>query len=302
MSSVSSPSGGASGSGSGSGAGNSSAPVNTGSSVAPSSSGPLTFAQTLPPGLRIAEGNLFTIVWNFTSVLATPTSLTMSAVNDHGNTFPVGPDESGRVPGTATSVVWDVWSYNQAHPGTQMGQGSYTLHMWDDRGPSATVQAGYMTPNSALQFAMYTPARLYSDCKWTMRRAVLPCASGKEGGARRSEAGTRGVYSPYSRLGRAAGALPVLAASSSSPPCHSSCVLPFALPLPACMLPFMPLPFDYTSSPPHFLPTSTSFTRSLAPSFLPTLSPTFSLASFDVSSHFARFTLISLRLSLGLGY
>ncbi|KAJ6493031.1 hypothetical protein C8R45DRAFT_824966 [Mycena sanguinolenta] len=136
-----------------------------------SNSGPPTFALTIPPGVasitqppqtatsfyKIAQGNLITFGWNMTGVLATPTSLTLSAVCADGNTFPVGPDPSGRVPGTATNVVWDVWSYNQANPATKLAPSLYTLHMWDDRGPSATVQAGYMTPNSALQFAMYTP-------------------------------------------------------------------------------------------------------------------------------------------------
>ncbi|KAF8211798.1 hypothetical protein K438DRAFT_1903610 [Mycena galopus ATCC 62051] len=155
-------------------------PPSGGASASVPSGGPPSFALTLPPGyasitqppqtatsfFKIAEGNLITIAWNLTSVLATPTSLTLSAVCDNGNTYPVGPDPSGHVPGTATSVVWDVYSYNQAHPGTQLAQASYTLHMWDDRGPTGTPQAGYMSPNTALSFAMYTP------------QAYTPIASG----------------------------------------------------------------------------------------------------------------------------
>jgi hypothetical protein len=38
----------------------------------------------------------------------------------------------------------------QTNPGTKLAQASYTLHMWDDR-------AGFMSPNTALSFAMYTP-------------------------------------------------------------------------------------------------------------------------------------------------
>jgi hypothetical protein len=56
---------------------------------------------------------MITIGWNLTSVLATPTSLTLSAVCDNSNTYAVGPDPDGKVPGTATEVVWDVYSYNQ---------------------------------------------------------------------------------------------------------------------------------------------------------------------------------------------
>ncbi|KAJ7805503.1 hypothetical protein B0H14DRAFT_2611274 [Mycena olivaceomarginata] len=130
-----------------------------------------SIAQTDPPGFasitqppqtatsffKIAENQMIIIAWNLTGVLATPTSLTLSAVCDNGNTYPVGPDPSGHVPGTATSVVWDIYSYNQANPGTKLAQASYTLHMWDDRGPTATARAGFMSPNTALSFAMYTP-------------------------------------------------------------------------------------------------------------------------------------------------
>ncbi|KAJ7665684.1 hypothetical protein B0H14DRAFT_3539566 [Mycena olivaceomarginata] len=85
-----------------------------------------SIAQTDPPGFasitqppqtatsffKIAENQMITIAWNLTSVLATPTSLTLSAVCDNGNT-----------------VVWDIYSYNQANPGTKLAQASYTLHM-----------------------------------------------------------------------------------------------------------------------------------------------------------------------------
>ncbi|KAJ7800258.1 hypothetical protein B0H14DRAFT_3092677 [Mycena olivaceomarginata] len=111
------------------------------SASAPSLTAPPGFASiTQPPQtatsfFKIAENQMITIAWNLTSVLATPTSLTLSAVCDNG-TYPVGPP---------------------ANPGTPLAQGSYTLHMWDDRGPTATARAGYMSPNTALSFAMYTP-------------------------------------------------------------------------------------------------------------------------------------------------
>ncbi|KAJ7186683.1 hypothetical protein C8R46DRAFT_935723 [Mycena filopes] len=164
-----------------SGSGASAAPSGSGSGSAPPPSGPsspaaspsnaISIAQTLPAGgvtitqpaqtatsfFKIAENQLITIAWNFTSVLAQPTSLTLSAVGANGNTYAVGPDAAGHLPGTATSVVWDVYSYQQAHPNTPLAPGSYTLHMWDDRGPTATERAGYMSPNTALAFALYTP-------------------------------------------------------------------------------------------------------------------------------------------------
>ncbi|KAJ7753686.1 hypothetical protein B0H14DRAFT_3096738 [Mycena olivaceomarginata] len=101
----------------------------------PASNAP-SIAQTAPPGFasitqppqtatgffKSAENQMIAIAWNLTSVLATPTSLALSAVCDNGNTYPVGPP--------------DIYSYNQANPGTKLAQASYTLHMWDDRGPT----------------------------------------------------------------------------------------------------------------------------------------------------------------------
>ncbi|KAJ7697277.1 hypothetical protein B0H14DRAFT_3120115 [Mycena olivaceomarginata] len=130
----------------------------SGASGAPSSasgaSGASGRIQRTPPGFgsitqppqmatsffKIAENQMITIVWNLISVLATPTSLTLSAVCDNRNTYPVGPP---------------------ANLETKLAQVSYTLHMWDDR------CAGFMSPNTALSFAMYTPQAytpLFSGC------------------------------------------------------------------------------------------------------------------------------------------
>jgi hypothetical protein len=91
-----------------------------------------------------------------TSVIATPTHLTVSAICDNGNTYPVGPTD-GIIPGTATQVVWDLYAYQQANPNKPLAQATYTLTMWDDRGPTAPVRPGYLQQNSALRFALYTP-------------------------------------------------------------------------------------------------------------------------------------------------
>lgn len=112
--------------------------------------------QTATSYFKIASGELITFGWNFTSVLATPTHLTVSAVCDNGNTYPVGPTD-GIIPGTATEVVWDVWQYQLDNPATPLAQASYTLNIWDDRGPNAPIKPGFMEENSALRFAMYTP-------------------------------------------------------------------------------------------------------------------------------------------------
>lgn len=136
-----------------------------------SGSGSLTIPQTAPAGgltitqppqtatsyYKIKQGVTVTFGWNFTSLLSTPTHLTVSAFCDNGNTYPVGPTD-GIIAGDASSVEWDLWSYNQANPGTPLAQATYTLHIWDDRGPGAPLAPGLFHENNALRFAMYNPA------------------------------------------------------------------------------------------------------------------------------------------------
>ncbi|KAI5888763.1 uncharacterized protein SCHCODRAFT_02680536 [Schizophyllum commune H4-8] len=102
---------------------------------------------------KIAENQMITFGWNMTSVIATPTSITVSAICENGNTYPVG-----IVDGDATELVWDIYSYQQHNPNSPLVPASYTLSLWDDRGPDAGQKAGYMKPNGELVFAMYTPA------------------------------------------------------------------------------------------------------------------------------------------------
>lgn len=142
----------------------------SGGSQSQSASGSLTIPQTAPAGgltitqppqtatsyFKIKQGVTATFGWNFTSLLSTPTHLTVSAFCDNGNTYPVGPTD-GIIPGDASSVEWDLWSYNQANPGTPLAQTTYTLHIWDDRGPGAPLAPGLFHENNALRFAMYYP-------------------------------------------------------------------------------------------------------------------------------------------------
>ncbi|KIY47314.1 hypothetical protein FISHEDRAFT_66136 [Fistulina hepatica ATCC 64428] len=123
--------------------------------------------QTATSYFKLAENQLVTFGWNFTDVIVTPTSLTVSAVCENGYTYAVGPND-GIIEGTATQVVWDIYSYQKAHPSIPLVPATYTLTIWDDRGPGATRAAGYMSPNDALTFAIYTP------------QAYTPLASGWE--------------------------------------------------------------------------------------------------------------------------
>ncbi|KAF8623936.1 hypothetical protein AX15_006102 [Amanita polypyramis BW_CC] len=112
--------------------------------------------ETATSYFKLAPSYLVTFAWNFTDVIVTPTHLTVSAAADNGNTYPVGPT-NGIIPGTATSVVWDIYSYQQANPATPLAQATYTLMIWDDRGPNSPRVPGFMVPNDNLRFAIYTP-------------------------------------------------------------------------------------------------------------------------------------------------
>ena len=101
--------------GGGGGGGNQQAQSSSSSIPATAPAGGLTITQppqTATSFYKIAPSQPITFAWNFTYLLATPTSLTISAVGDNGNTYPVGPT-NGIIPGTSTSVVWDPYSYNQ---------------------------------------------------------------------------------------------------------------------------------------------------------------------------------------------
>jgi hypothetical protein len=120
-----------------------------------------TISMTMPPQTvtsyyKIAPNQVITFGWNFSDVLVTPTHLTVSAGCDNQNTYPVGPTD-GVIPGTATTVTWDVYSYQTAHPNTPLAPGTCTLSIWDDRGPNPTRAPGYLQPAEDLQFALYTP-------------------------------------------------------------------------------------------------------------------------------------------------
>jgi len=130
----------------------------------------LTIPQTAPAGLltitqppettiaffKIAPSQSITFAWNFSFVLSTPSSLTVSAICENGNTYPVGPTD-GKIPGTATSIVWDAYAWQQSHANSPLAQATYTLEIFDERGPGSSRSPGLLQPNNALKFALYTP-------------------------------------------------------------------------------------------------------------------------------------------------
>ncbi|KAH9174783.1 hypothetical protein EDB89DRAFT_2067347 [Lactarius sanguifluus] len=151
----------------------------TGATNTNSTSSQLNIPQSAPAGLltitqppqttiaffKIAQSQPITFAWNFSYVLSTPSQLTVSAICENGNTYPVGPTD-GVIAGTATSVVWDAYAWQQSHPNSPLAQATYTLEIFDNRGPGAARAPGLLSPNNALQFALYTP------------QAYTPIASG----------------------------------------------------------------------------------------------------------------------------
>ncbi|KAI0064991.1 hypothetical protein BV25DRAFT_1914137 [Artomyces pyxidatus] len=112
--------------------------------------------QTTIAFFKIAPSQPITFAWNFSDVLSTPQALTVSAVCDNGITYPVGPTD-GVIPGTATSVVWDAYAWQQSNPNSPLAVATYTLEIYDQRGPGAARAPGLLQANSALRFALYTP-------------------------------------------------------------------------------------------------------------------------------------------------
>jgi hypothetical protein len=122
--------------------------------------------QTTIAFFKIAPSQPITFAWNYSYVLSTPASLTVSAICQNGVTYPVGPT-NGIIPGTATSVVWDAYSWDVNNPNNPLAQATYTLEIFDDRGPGSARAPGLLQPNNALRFALYTP------------QSYTPIASGK---------------------------------------------------------------------------------------------------------------------------
>ncbi|KAI0252905.1 hypothetical protein BJV78DRAFT_1123730 [Lactifluus subvellereus] len=112
--------------------------------------------QTTIAFFKIAPSQPITFAWNFSYVLSTPASLTVSAICENGVTYPVGPT-NGIIPGAATSVVWDAYAWQQNNPNSPLAQATYTLEIFDNRGPGSSRAPGLLQPNNALRFALYTP-------------------------------------------------------------------------------------------------------------------------------------------------
>jgi len=121
--------------------------------------------QTTIAFFKLAQSQPITFQWTVTDLISTPAHLTVSAICENGITYPVGPT-NGIIDGTATSVVWDAWAFQESNPNSPLAQATYTLEISDERGFGAARAPGKLQANSALRFALYTP------------QAYTPIASG----------------------------------------------------------------------------------------------------------------------------
>lgn len=105
---------------------------------------------------KIAQGEYVTFGWNYSYLAVNPTSITVQAACENGNTYPVGPTD-GVIAGDSSSVVWYPYGWQINNPNLPLAQASYTLLIFGQGGPSAAPTPGYLEPNSQLRFALYTP-------------------------------------------------------------------------------------------------------------------------------------------------
>lgn len=88
----------------------------------------------------------------FLFIQAQPTALTVAASASGGNLYTIA-----TLPGTATNIVWSPFDVQET-AGIPLAVATYTLSIWDERGPKATPDRGRMSPYTGLSFALYRPA------------------------------------------------------------------------------------------------------------------------------------------------
>lgn len=107
---------------------------------------------------KIAQDNFITFGWNFTDVIASPTSLTLQAYcSQNGFTYPVGPTQG--IAGDSQEIAWNPYEYEQGQDATPLAEASYTLRVFDERGYDAAATPGYMRPYAGTVFALYRPQK-----------------------------------------------------------------------------------------------------------------------------------------------
>ncbi|KAG0150202.1 hypothetical protein CROQUDRAFT_652618 [Cronartium quercuum f. sp. fusiforme G11] len=112
---------------------------------------------------KIADNNPLTFGWNYTNVLSFGKSITLAAFCSLNKiTYTIA-----TLPATATALTWDPYDLQQTPGYPAFAVATYTMMIYDERGPTAPPVAGLMSPNSALKFAMYKPQPYTPLASWT---------------------------------------------------------------------------------------------------------------------------------------
>lgn len=102
----------------------------------------------MSPLYRIDPNENVTFVWKFESVSVHPVSLTLAAVGPNSVTYTISVMAGG-----ATSAVWHISDVPADQP---LMNGYYEIQLYDQRGISAPVQPGWLSPQTTLSIAFYS--------------------------------------------------------------------------------------------------------------------------------------------------
>ncbi|KAI8989519.1 hypothetical protein BDB01DRAFT_718628 [Pilobolus umbonatus] len=108
-----------------------------------------TSSKSVAPLYRIDNRENITFVWEFTNMRVRPEMLTLAAVGPNKITYTIA-----TLAGVATSAVWQVKDVPSASP---LMMGFYQIQLYDQRGPDAPYQPGWLSPVSRLNIAFYQP-------------------------------------------------------------------------------------------------------------------------------------------------
>jgi hypothetical protein len=107
-----------------------------------------TISKSVSPLYKIDAKENVTFVWSFTDLLVKPQNLTLAAVGPNKVTYTITAME-----GAATSAVWHISDVPAASP---LMMGDYQVQLYDQRGPTAAAQPGWLSPVTRLTIAFYS--------------------------------------------------------------------------------------------------------------------------------------------------
>ncbi|CAO3627699.1 unnamed protein product [Mucor hiemalis] len=107
-----------------------------------------TASKSVSPLYRIDPRENVTFVWSFTNLLVRPSNLTLAAVGPNSVTYTIT-----ALPGDATSAVWHI---KDVPPASPLMMGMYQVQLYDQRGPTAAPQPGWLAPVTRLTIAFYS--------------------------------------------------------------------------------------------------------------------------------------------------